>query len=157
MDLNDRSWIVHTRTEERPPVAIRRGAQIIDSMLADGCVIEEGAHVYCSVLSPGVYVGKNAVINESVVLTDSIIEPGAVLNRAILDKRSRVCTGARVGEESQDEEPALAMLGKSSVVPPEMVIKAGATVGTDVIAADFTANEVSHGEYVQTRRLPNEI
>ena len=157
LDLNNRSWIVHTRTEERPPVSVRSGARITDSMLADGCIIEEGAQVYSSVLSPGVYIGKDAVVCESIVLTDTVIEPGAVLNRAIIDKRARVGAGAQVGEASREEEPVLAMLGKSSCIPAGMVIQAGATVGTDVIAADFTANEVGRGEYVQTRRLPNEI
>jgi glucose-1-phosphate adenylyltransferase len=32
-NLNDRSWIIHTRTEERPPVRISAGATIIDSMI----------------------------------------------------------------------------------------------------------------------------
>jgi len=157
MDLNDRSWIVHTRTEERPPVSIRQGTKITDSMLADGCVIEEGAEVYCSVLSPGVRVGSGAVVYESVVLTDAVIEAGAVVKRSILDKRCRIGTGAQIGEDSKESEPLLAMVGKKSLVTPGMILYAGATVGTDVIASDFTSNEVNRGEYIQTRRLPNEI
>ena len=57
LDLNDRSWIIHTRSEERPPVMIQEGAIIRDSLITDGCVIEAGALVERCVLSPGVFVG----------------------------------------------------------------------------------------------------
>jgi glucose-1-phosphate adenylyltransferase len=33
IDLNDRSWIFHTRTEERPPVFIASSAEVHDSMI----------------------------------------------------------------------------------------------------------------------------
>jgi glucose-1-phosphate adenylyltransferase len=157
LELNDRSWIIHTRTEERPPVSIHRGAQISDSMLADGCIIEAGAEIERSVLSPGVLVGAGAVIRESVILTDACISPGAVINRAIIDKRAFVGENAQVGEGSQDPEPLLAMLGKKCQVPNSMIVRAGATVGTDVIEPDYTGPVVERGEYIQTRRLPNEI
>ncbi len=65
VDLNDRAWIIHTRSEERPPVSIIDGAVVKDSMITDGCIVSAGARVEKSILSPGVYVGPNAVIRES--------------------------------------------------------------------------------------------
>ena len=65
LNLNDRTWVIHTRSEERPPVKIHSGAIIRDSMITDGSIIAEGAVVERSVLSPGVYVGPGAVIKES--------------------------------------------------------------------------------------------
>ncbi len=50
LDLNDRSWIIHTQSEERPPVSIREGAEVRDSMITDGCVIGPGARIEHSVL-----------------------------------------------------------------------------------------------------------
>ena len=55
-DLNDRSWIIHTRTEERPPVWIARNASIENCMICDGCEIASDARVIRSVLSPGVLI-----------------------------------------------------------------------------------------------------
>jgi glucose-1-phosphate adenylyltransferase len=52
IDLNDRSWVVHTRTEERPPVRIAGGAEVLDSMITDGCVISSDARVERSVREP---------------------------------------------------------------------------------------------------------
>src|SRR5512136_2494743 len=57
LKLYDRSWIIHTRTEERPPSRILDHAFIYASMLSDGCRVQENARVESSVLSPGVIVG----------------------------------------------------------------------------------------------------
>ena len=73
VNLNDRSWILHTRTEERPPVWIAKGSQVTDSLITDGCEIAPGAIVERSVLSPGVLVRSGAVIRESIVLTSTEI------------------------------------------------------------------------------------
>jgi glucose-1-phosphate adenylyltransferase len=43
LDLNDRTWIIHTRSEERPSVHIHSGANIINSMITDGTVVASGA------------------------------------------------------------------------------------------------------------------
>jgi glucose-1-phosphate adenylyltransferase len=52
LDLLDREWIIHTRSEERPPANIRNTATIKHSLITNGCVIE--GTVEHSVLSPGV-------------------------------------------------------------------------------------------------------
>src|SRR5437868_1443279 len=39
-DLYDPSWVIHTRSEERPPAHVRSGAQIISSMISHGCIIQ---------------------------------------------------------------------------------------------------------------------
>ncbi len=96
-DLNDRSWIIHTRTEERPPVWIARNASIENCMICDGCEIASDARVIRSVLSPGVLIKSGAVVRESIILTDSVIDSGAIVERAIIDKKVHVQAGARIG------------------------------------------------------------
>jgi glucose-1-phosphate adenylyltransferase len=157
IDLNDRQWIIHTRTEERPPVRIARGAEIIDSMITDGCEIAPGAVIERSVLAPGVRIDSGAVIRESVLLTDSMVEAGAVIERAIIDKRVRIGQNTRVGAISPEGEPAIAMIGKHSSIPAGMVIEPGAIIATDVIPSDFASMLVRGDDYIQTKRLPNEI
>ncbi len=132
LDLNDRSWIIHTRSEERPPVRIDRGAIVEDSMITDGSIICAGARVVRSVLSPGVYVGPNALVYESVVLTDSYIEKDASIERAIIDKGVIVGQGARVGERTDMGDLGIACVGKNSTVPPGFVVKRDAVLGTDL-------------------------
>lgn len=156
-DLNDRSWIIHTRTEERPPVWIARGSTVENSLICDGCEIEPTAKVIRSVLSPGVLVRPGAVIRESILLTETVVEADAVIERAIIDKRVRISSHARVGGMVDGPEPVLTMIGKNSVVPKGYTVEAGAVIGTDVIESDFPASLIRGDDYILTKRLAHEV
>jgi glucose-1-phosphate adenylyltransferase len=152
VNLNDRSWILHTRTEERPPVWLAKGSQVTDSLITDGCEIAPGAIVERSVLSPGVLVRSGAVIRESIVLSSTQIESGAVLEHAIIDKQVIIGANTRVGAILSTTDPQLTMIGKNSHIPGGFNIEAGAVIGTDVIDMDFASNLVHGDEYIQTKR-----
>jgi glucose-1-phosphate adenylyltransferase len=156
-DLNDRSWIIHTRTEERPPVWIARGASVENSMICDGCEIDSGAQVIRSVLSPGVCVRPGAVVRESIILTDSTIEANATVERCIIDKRVRVSSNARVGAIGDPQEPVLTMIGKNSEIPSGFTVEPGAVIGTDVCVEDYSGNVVHGDDYILTKRLAHEV
>ncbi len=157
LDLNDRSWIVHTRTEERPPARIVKGAIIENSMVADGCQIAEGARIERSVLGPGVKVGPGAVIRESVVLTDVEIMAEALVEHAIVDKKVKIGAKARIGAIRQGLAPSICTLGKSCSVPAGMVVGPGALIGPDVAETDYPTPSVVERGIVMTKRLPYEI
>jgi glucose-1-phosphate adenylyltransferase len=155
--LYDRSWIIHTRTEERPPSRIPQTAYVYASMLSDGCYIQENARVESSVLSPGVLVRPGAVVRESIIMTDTVIESGAIIERAIIDKRCQIGTNAHVGGGIANPDIVLSVVGKNSVVPPGMVIEPGGVVSTDVNTDDYTSGVVKSGEILETTRQPYEI
>ncbi len=157
LKLYDRSWVIHTRTEERPPVRIPQNACVFASMISDGCSIQENARVESSVLSPGVIVGSGALVRESIILTDTIIESGAIIERAILDKHVRVEKNAHVGGGIADRDIQLTVVGKNSIVPSGMIIEPGATISTDVIASDYPGQVIKSGEVLETKRQPYEI
>jgi glucose-1-phosphate adenylyltransferase len=156
IDLTDRSWIIHTRTEERPPVRIASGSAILDSMITDGCVIEAGAKIERSVLSPGVRIGAGATVRESVILTDTLIEKGAIVEHTIVDKKAHIDENARVGAITPGAEPLITMIGKSSHVLSNMVVEPGAIIGPDVIESDYSSLIVRGSDYIQTKRPPYE-
>jgi glucose-1-phosphate adenylyltransferase len=155
LDLTDREWVIHTRTEERPPMRISKGALVENSMICDGVIIEAGARIQNSVLSPGVVVRSGARISRSVVLTDTIIGPDVQLDSAIVDKQVTLHENVRVG--SPEEGADLAIIGKGSEVPAKMVVEPGATIGTDVIISDYAGLVVKSGKTLQTKRQPYEI
>jgi len=157
IDLNDRSWIIHTRTEERPPVWIASTASVGDSLITDGCEISPNSRVERCVLSPGVKIREGAVVRESVILTDAVIESGAVVERAIIDKRVVVGQNARIGAVRSTGEPAIAMIGKNSMVPAGYIIEPAAVVATDVIPLDYPSTIIREGDYLQTKRLAYEV
>ena len=155
-DLSNRSWIIHTRTEERAPMKIERGAIVEDSMICNGCIIKSGAQVIRSILSPGIVVESGACIKESIILTDTQIHRDAMVTRAVLDKRVVIGQGVSIGGMSEDEI-SIAMVGKGSFVPDNCIVKAGGMVSTNVITPDYSTTVIENGQIIQTRRLPNEI
>jgi glucose-1-phosphate adenylyltransferase len=156
LDLDNRSWVIHTRTEERPPVKILRGAEVADSLICDGCIVEPGARVINSILSPGIIVREGSTIQDSILLTDTVIGKNARVERAILDKRVRVGDGSVVGDLASSPQ-SIPMIGKNAILPPGIVIQPGASIGVDVAVSDFSSDIIRSGMYIQTRRLPNEV
>ncbi len=139
LNLNDRTWVIHTRSEERPPVHIHTGAVVRNSMITDGSIISEGAVIENSVLSPGVYVGPNAVVRESIVLTDTYIEAGAVVERCILDKIVVIGHNAHVGKIQDMGELGITCVGKNTHVPAGFTVGSGVILGTDLRLENFAA------------------
>ncbi len=138
LNLNDRTWVIHTRSEERPPVRINSGATIRNSLITDGSVIAEGALIENSVLSPGVYVGPNAVVRDCVILTDAYIEAGASVERSIVDKVAVIGQKARVGRLQNVGDLGITLIGKGTHIPAGFSIGRNVIVGVDLSEEDFT-------------------
>ncbi|MCA9883711.1 MAG: glucose-1-phosphate adenylyltransferase [Anaerolineae bacterium] len=147
LNLNDRTWVIHTRSEERPPVRIESSANIINSLITDGSTICEGATVERSVLSPGVYVGPNAVVRDSVILNDAYVEAGARVERAIVDKIAVIGQNAVVGSSQTMGDLLITAVGKNARIPAGFTVGAGSVLGTDVTIEDFA-------EFATDRRVP---
>jgi len=156
LNLYNRSWVIHTRSEERPPANVQNGAIIEDSLISDGCIIEEGARVIHSVLSPGVHIQSGATVSNSILLTDCTVQRDVFISNSVCDKRAFLHAGCNVGK-GENPENLITTIGKNSVVPPRFILEPGAVIGTDVIPSDYPKNIVKSGEYIQTRRLPHEI
>ncbi|HEV8231569.1 MAG TPA: hypothetical protein VGQ75_04425, partial [Thermoanaerobaculia bacterium] len=140
LDLNDRSWVVHTQSEERPPVKIQEGAIVKDSMITDGCVISPGARIERSILSPGVWIGRDAFVRDSVILTDSMVEEGARVDCAILDKHVRIGKRARVGQRPKPSEAPMGIttVGKNAQIPDRISVRRGAIIDADATPEYFS-------------------
>jgi glucose-1-phosphate adenylyltransferase len=157
LDLYDKEWVIHTRSEERAPAKIGPTAQVHRSLISHGCVI--AGTVVNSVLSPGVRVDVGAVVRDSIVMFDSVIRSGAVIDRAILDKEVVVGQGAIVGEGPLDDRPnrqepgrlttGITVVGKHAIIPRGTRIGRNVKVAADVRASDFTGRVVRSGESVE--------
>jgi len=149
LDLLDREWIIHTRSEERPPVNVRSGATVAHSLITDGCIIE--GTVEHSVLSPGVTVLPGAIVRHSIVMTDAVIEEGAIVDHAILDKRVRVGAGAYIGwgdEAPNGPHGGITVAGKNTSIPAETRVGRDCVIATDLGADDFEVQQISDGTMV---------
>lgn len=145
LDLLDREWIIHTRSEERPPVNIRTGATVNHSLITDGCIIE--GTVEYSILSPGVKVQRGAVVKQSIIMPDTVIEAGAVVDKCIIDKNVNIGRFAHVGFGS-DYSPVreiglttgITVIGKGSHIPPDIKIGRNVVVGNDLTHDRFNGD-----------------
>lgn len=142
LNLYDPDWVIHTRSQERPPVKIDPNSRVQQSLLSNGCVIRGTVHH--SILSPGVYVSPGAVVKDSIILNDTWIGPGAIIDKTIIDTNVVVGGGARVGV-GDDHTPNHHMPEKLStgvnVIGEESVIPMGKTIGRNVLISSFTTED----------------
>ena len=160
LDLYDREWVIHTRSEERAPAKIGATAQVHRSLISHGCVIN--GSVVNSILSPGVVVDVGASVRDSIILFDSVIRPGAVVDRAILDKEVAVGPGAIVGEGPDYDTPnrrepgrlntGISVVGKRAVIPRGVRIGRNVLIGESVRATDFVSRIVRSGSTIERPR-----
>lgn len=153
LSLNDRSWIIRTRSEELPPVSIESEATIRDSLLSEGTILARGARVESSVLSPGVYVGPEAVVRESVVLSGSFIEAGALVERAIVDKNCVIGHRAVVGK-AEGGPGGIVTIGKNTNLPASLRVGRGACIGADLEPEHFPDREIPENAYIHSAVKP---
>jgi len=157
LDLSDKEWVIHTRSEERAPARVGPTAQVHRSLISHGCEI--AGTVVNSVLSPGVRVDVGAVVRDSIVMFDSVIRSGAVVDRAILDKEVVIGQGAIVGDGPFDDRPnkqepgrlntGITVVGKHAIVPRGVRIGRNVKVAADVRTSDFPGRIVRSGESIE--------
>jgi glucose-1-phosphate adenylyltransferase len=129
--LHDARWPILTRDEERPPVLLLPGADVQDSLVANGCRV--AGRVRNSVLFPGVTVQPGAEVVDSILMQDTIVGRGARVRGAIIDKFVRLGVGAVVGEGERSGDPTLAWLAGLTLVGKDAAIPDGARIGPEVV------------------------
>src|SRR6187401_2439072 len=162
LDLYDKDWVIHTRSEERAPAKVGPTAQVHRSLISHGCVIN--GTVVNSVLSPGVRVDPGAVVRDSIVMFDTVIRSGAVVDRAILDKEVVVGQGAIVGDGPDFDTPnrqepsrlntGITVVGKRAIIPRGTRIGRNVKVAEKVRTTDYQARLVRSGGTVERRARP---
>ncbi len=75
---------IFTKVKDEPPAKYNEEADVKNSVVADGCIVE--GTVINSVLFRGVTVKRGAHIKDCIIMQDSIIEENAYLEYSILDK-----------------------------------------------------------------------
>ncbi len=155
LDLYDPEWVIHTRSEEQPPVRLGVEAWVGGNLLSNGCIVE--GLVERSVLSPGVRVAQGAVVRDSVIMNDTVIGPQARVERAIIDKEVHVGEGAEIGY-GVDNVPnrqypnrlntGLTAVGKRSHIPAGIKIGHNVIINPGTPEGSLQADFVASGETV---------
>jgi glucose-1-phosphate adenylyltransferase len=159
-DLYDSDWVIHTRSEERPPARVTQLARVSNSLISHGCIIN--GTVEHSVLSPGVFVAEGAVVRDSILFPDCIVGPGSVLDRAILDKNVVVGADVHLGQgddpkpnrtQPRNLQTGISVVGKGARIPSGLRIGRNCLIAADVMERDFLRFLSSNGHV--TNDLPS--
>ena len=75
---------IYTKIRDEVPAAYREKANVSDSLIADGCVIE--GEVKSSILFRGVHVGRGAKIENAIIMQSTQVEDNVKLSYVIIDK-----------------------------------------------------------------------
>ena len=82
---------INTQIRDDNPTRYIAGAKVVNTMAADGCVIE--GEVENSILFRGVKVAKGAKVKNCILMQDTVIEAGADVEYMITDKNVVVSAG----------------------------------------------------------------
>ena len=159
--LFDPAWPIRTLELQRPPAIISETANIINSIISEGCIIE--GRVEHSIISPGVRVAEGALIKDSIILDNSTIGSHSIINYSILDKEAIIGAGCHIGSGDNFQinrrypkiiNAGINVIGKRARVP------SGTKMGRNCIAfygvkeGDFPSLEIRSGETIRHRRSP---
>ena len=126
INLYDPEWPISARSPISPPHYAGEKAEIIHSIVTEGCEID--GHVENSVLSPDVIVGEGAEVLYSVLMPGVVVEPGAKVEYAIIGENTVIRKGAHVGTAPDGSEGwGVATCG------PDIEIREGAVVAASAM------------------------
>lgn len=130
LDMYDKTWKIHTKSEEMPSVKIGSKAVISQALISNGCIV--AGNVTRSVLSPGVIIHPGATVIDSVILNETEVMPGAYIENAIIDKRCHISEDVIIGSgdditPNKDKPDVLFsginVIGAGVTIPKGTVIK----------------------------------
>jgi glucose-1-phosphate adenylyltransferase len=155
LDLYDPEWVIHTRSEEQPPVRIGPEAWVGGNLLSNGCIVE--GVVERSVISPGVRIAPGAVVRDSVIMNDTFVNPRSKIERAIIDKEVLIGEGAEIGY-GIDSAPnrlypdrlntGLTVIGKRARIPAGLKVGHNVIINPGVHEGHFQTDFVPSGETI---------
>jgi glucose-1-phosphate adenylyltransferase len=120
-DLFDREWPIRGHVMSTPPALFRgRSLEISDSLIAEGCVLEE-ARVKSAFPSPGVKVGAGAEVEEAILWDRVKIGAGARVRRAVIEDGVVVPPGFTIGYDHEADAQLFTVTEGGVVVVPNNV------------------------------------
>ena len=94
LDSRNRQWKIYSRNVIAPPNFFGEHAEIEDSLVVDGCVVD--GTVKHSVLSTSAQIREGAVVEDSVIMSGAVIGKGAKIKRAIIGEGAHISEGVEI-------------------------------------------------------------
>ena len=94
LDSRNRQWKIYSRNMIAPPNFFGEHAEIEDSLVVDGCLVD--GTVKHSVLSTSAQIREGAVVEDSVIMSGAVIGKGAKIKRAIIGEGAHISDGVEI-------------------------------------------------------------
>ena len=134
ISLYDPPWKIYSKNPVKPPQYIGKDADIKNSFITEGCVIE--GTVTKSIIFQSVKIGNGAFVSNSIIMPGAEIKEGAVVEYTIVGEESiiekDVTTGECGGIDYSGSRPPITVIGQEIRIGEGAVICAGAMIDTDV-------------------------
>lgn len=133
--LDLEKWDIRTNLDHRglrdfQPALIGKDADVTNSMIYNGCVVE--GTVKNSVLFSGVHVGPGSVIEDSVIFFSNKIGKNCRFSKLISDVNTVYDDNIEIGLEHGDTSSEIAIVGWNNRVPAGTKIGRGVTISPEL-------------------------
>ena len=134
ISLYDPPWKIYSKNPVKPPQYIGKDADIKNSFITEGCVIE--GTVTKSIIFQSVKIGKGAFVSNSIIMPGAEIKEGAVVEYTIVGEKSiiekDVTTGECGGIDYSGSRPPITVIGQEIRIGEGAVICSGAMIDKDI-------------------------
>lgn len=135
LDLLGEEGKIYSRVEPLPPHYAAPEADIVNSLVADGCKV--AGSVGNSVLFAGAVIERGAVVEHAVVMPGAVVGADAGIHYAILAKDCIIGKGAKVGNPpAASNKPRITVIGQGVLVAPGAAVPAGTMAEAPVQKGD---------------------
>ena len=124
LDISDTSFKIYARNYALPPSLISNSAEIINSMVAEGCRIK--GKVKNSVIFTGCTIEEGASVYDSVIMPGTVIKSGATVSYTITGTNSVIGYDSKIGgnpEHYNKGDWGIAVIGKDVVIESNQLVK----------------------------------
>jgi len=126
LNLYDADWHIYSRNPVMPPHYAAAGADVSESMVTEGCIVE--GKVENSILFAGVIVSKDSKVDNSVIMPNTIIGNNSEVNYSIIGEN--VIIGCDVVFEGGSPSE-ISVIGPGAVIPDGSIIPKGARLSAE--------------------------
>ena len=145
-DWNIRTNLEHRGISDCQPLKIGKNADISDSLIYNGCIVE--GRVERSILFPGTRVEKGARVKDSVLFFNNVVGKGGLLDKVISDVNTSFGREVIIGEKDSLHAKKATVIGWNNFIKAGTVISSGCTVYPS-LPAEKIPKVVESGEVIR--------
>lgn len=135
LSLFDPPWKIYSKNPVKPPQYIGYDAEIKNSMITEGCVIE--GKVEKSIIFQSVKIGKGATVIHSILMPGVEVEDGAFVEYSIIGEYAKVGSNSVIGRREEgynQEEKKITVIGQEVEIGDNTVVEPGTMVEDNIEA-----------------------